>query len=230
MNTAHHLYEGVRVNPEIGFPSELMGVLRSLLPSAIHFDVGGIATFIGAVDITQETLHTPYEVCWFEGYDSENRRVGAFTINNPGKSLQVNCFAKIDGKWAYFGRAEQRDLGESLNFDTPFCAAVFCVILRVCQTINCVNVRRVEHQPDDKLNKARIKRGKKPLFSYWTLELRGSKTHITSHGGGERTPARVHLVRGHIKRRKTGNFWWQPFARGDKKLGVIHKDYKLEAA
>lgn len=95
--------------------------------------------------------------------------------------------------------------------------------------LNCINVRRVETAPDERLQKARAKRGKPPLFSYWTLELalpreEGQK----ANGGGTHTSPRLHLCRGHIKKRKTGYFWWQPHVRGNKDLGMVHKDYSAK--
>ena len=47
---------------------------------------------------------------------------------------------------------------------------------------------------------------------------------------------RVHLCRGHFKEytnenplfgKHVGRFWWQPMVRGDKKRGVLNKDYDV---
>lgn len=92
--------------------------------------------------------------------------------------------------------------------------------------LNCVNVRRVETVPDVKLQKARARRGKQPLFSYWTLQLAlPTAGRQKENGGGTHSPPRLHLCRGHIKKRKTGYFWWQPHVRGNKERGIVHKDY-----
>jgi len=49
---------------------------------------------------------------------------------------------------------------------------------------------------------------------------------------------RIHLCRGHFKEytkekplfgKYTGTYWWQPTMRGNKKKGVIHKDYEVVA-
>lgn len=70
---------------------------------------------------------------------------------------------------------------------------------------------------------------KKVLQEYKTLTLRlpghiaeKSEEPATSSGI---TP-RLHIVRGHFKKKKNGVFWWSPFWRGDHGKGVIIKDYK----
>jgi len=76
---------------------------------------------------------------------------------------------------------------------------------------------------------------KKPLFSYYVLQIETKKK-------GKSTAKniwsnRVHLCRGHMKTYTTekplfgkyvGNVWCPPHARGNKKMGVIKKDYKIK--
>ena len=96
--------------------------------------------------------------------------------------------------------------------------------------MNCSNIIKVEHNPDEKLQKARIKRGKKPLFSYWTLQLSipNEREEGASLGGTHASP-RVHLRRGHARQYAPGKYTWvQPCAVGNKSLGVIHKDYAVK--
>jgi hypothetical protein len=49
---------------------------------------------------------------------------------------------------------------------------------------------------------------------------------------------RVHLCHGHFKNytegnplfgKYTGRYWWQPFVRGNKKKGVVMKDYLVKS-
>lgn len=106
-----------------------------------------------------------------------------------------------------------------------------------CMFFSCKNIGTETVEPPAKLNKARKKKGKLPLFTYKTLVIKptGKKQEsIPKHLWGNR----VHLCRGHFKTytkekplfgRLTGRYWWQPSVRGNKKLGVVHKDYKIEA-
>jgi hypothetical protein len=103
------------------------------------------------------------------------------------------------------------------------------VHVRACQSflsaLHCCNVKQEEHHPDAKLNKARAKRGKAPLFSYWTLQLDGKTERGNDHGGTHASP-RVHLRRGHPRQYTPGKWTWvQPHAVGNKAAGMVHKDY-----
>ena len=90
--------------------------------------------------------------------------------------------------------------------------------------LNCSNVSTSEILAPDRLNKKRAKKGIGPIYSYHVLTLRRSmRTAIL--GSSDHASPRVHLRRGHIKRRKTGNFWWQPCVVGDRKRGLLLKDY-----
>lgn len=104
--------------------------------------------------------------------------------------------------------------------------------------LSCKNITTETHDPPAKLNKARQKRGKQPLFTYHTLVLKpvGKKQEsIPKHLWNNR----IHLQRGHFKTYTqesplfgsiTGRFWWQPHVRGQNREGVVMKDYKVEAS
>jgi hypothetical protein len=76
-----------------------------------------------------------------------------------------------------------------------------------------------EHEPrppPPKLNAARARRGKPPLLSYTHVRVRLTRALAARAGmaADARQPSRLHLVRGHFKIRKSGVYWWSPFARG----------------
>jgi hypothetical protein len=77
--------------------------------------------------------------------------------------------------------------------------------------------------PDAKLQKARVKSGKAPLFDHTKIEIRLSKSMAARVGEASdpRNPMRLHIVRGHFKIRKTGIFWWPDHARGLPEAGEI---------
>lgn len=93
--------------------------------------------------------------------------------------------------------------------------------------LNCVNVKTETVEAPERLNKKRERNGKLPIYSYKTLVLRPPAARRADGGGTHESP-RVHLRRGHIKRRKTGNFWWQPCVVGDPRRGVVMKDYRAD--
>jgi hypothetical protein len=95
---------------------------------------------------------------------------------------------------------------------------------------NCIQVAPTV--PDEKLNKARRKRGKVELLPYSTvsIELTQSQQRAVDSGRISREEARRHLVRGHFKVRATGVFWWGQFMRGSLAHGAVErKAHVIEA-
>jgi hypothetical protein len=97
--------------------------------------------------------------------------------------------------------------------------------LKFVAAMHCGNVTQKQTRPADRLNRARVKRGKKPLFSYWTLHL--SRSEAGEALGGTHDSPRVHLRRGHPRQYAPGKYTWvQPHVVGNKTLGMVHKDYE----
>jgi hypothetical protein len=92
--------------------------------------------------------------------------------------------------------------------------------------LHCNNVKRVLRTPPEKLQRARKKRGKPPLFSYWVLVLSTPSAESSEGVGGIHSSPRLHLRRGHPRQYSPGKFTWvQPHVVGNKSLGMVHKDY-----
>jgi hypothetical protein len=108
---------------------------------------------------------------------------------------------------------------------------------RFLKIINCKNITTVDNPPPEKLNKKRAKKGKCPLFTYKTLVIKPTGKKQSSQEAQGLWENRVHLCRGHFKNytednplfgKYTGRYWWQPSVRGNKKKGVVMKDYRVE--
>lgn len=103
--------------------------------------------------------------------------------------------------------------------------------------LHCKNVNLVAVDPPEKLNRARVKRGKKPLVRYHTLEIEPMKEVLRREGQIEKTGLKqaLHICRGHFKDyrqhglfgRNKGLYWWESHVRGSLKEGVVLKDYKV---
>lgn len=101
-------------------------------------------------------------------------------------------------------------------------------MIRFVAALNCSNTYLVSNEPSAKLQKARLKRGKLPLFEYKTLHVKLNETRVKKQpGGGTHASPRVHLRRGHIRHLPQGNIWVNACVVGDKSKGVIHKDYEV---
>jgi hypothetical protein len=91
--------------------------------------------------------------------------------------------------------------------------------------LNCSNVHSVEVDAPVALNIKRLGKGRPPLYSYKTLVLTQRQKRISETPYGSHASPRIHLRRGHIKRRASGNFWWQPCVVGSRERGIVVKDY-----
>lgn len=110
--------------------------------------------------------------------------------------------------------------------------AVYCFV----NILNCKNVTAVENTHKKKLSH---KKGKtKPeFFTYKTLALKPTGKKQENQASKGLWDNRIHLCRGHFKTytkdnplfgRIVGTYWWQPSIRGNKKKGVVMKDYVME--
>ena len=101
-------------------------------------------------------------------------------------------------------------------------------ILAVIGLLNARNAVETQAVDQTRLNKARIKRGKPPLFEHKILKIthrRMTRPDGDSAGRSDYAPMREHFVRGHFKTRRTGIFFWHPHVRGHLKRGRIEKEY-----
>lgn len=204
--------------------------------NAVCFSMGDISTALD-LQVIPELVVLPYSTCWFEAE--------AHPPSTPG--VAVTCGLLIhryeDGRciglvWSRLKR-EWRLIGEVSNFertDKPMVKAgdadlfeatgmTAKAAMAFLSALHCSNVRREEHAPSEKLQRAREKRGKAPLFSHWTLQLDGGSDRGNDKGGTHASP-RVHLRRGHPRQYSPGKWTWvQAHAVGNRAAGVVHKDY-----
>ena len=98
--------------------------------------------------------------------------------------------------------------------------------------LNSKNATQVsDPQTFDALNKKRKRFGKKPILSFSDVDVRiGSPSTAGGQSSEERAAMRRHWVRGHFKVRKTGCFWWSPYARGSAEAGEVrHRQYNVKS-
>lgn len=107
--------------------------------------------------------------------------------------------------------------------------------------LNCKNISIQKNYPPKNLNKKRVNKGKQPLFTYHTLVIDnvGEKNRLNTEHKPTGIKQRIHFCRGHFKEytesnklfgKHTGLYWWQPIVRGNKELGLVHKDYEVRAS
>ena len=132
---------------------------------------------------------------------------------HPWSPLYRNLFEHADNDWA----------GE-----TTFWMAAAALL-------NARNVIDREEVDNAERNRRRLRSGSKrpPLLSHTrcmiSARLKERMAEADAYGEGEAS-VRAHFVRGHLKARETGIFWWSPFIRGNKRLGFVQKSYEFEGA
>lgn len=99
--------------------------------------------------------------------------------------------------------------------------------------LNSPNSLVKEREDLRQLNKARQKKHKPPLqsgFIKTQLRIPRSMRYLSGNSEVERAQARLHMVRGHFKVRKTGVFWWTPHPRGKGHPEVKRESYSVHTA
>ena len=101
--------------------------------------------------------------------------------------------------------------------------------IAIITVLNARNAITMEDGPDfTKLNKSRMKSGKRPLMEYRQIKLGLSKVQKNRQGStGGREAADPHLVRGHWKLRNGKLFWWTPHVRGGASVENAAPRYKV---
>ena len=87
--------------------------------------------------------------------------------------------------------------------------------------LNSRNMTAAQAVPaPERLNRQRARKGRAPLLDYTTIRIKLSRSLAQRAGAdSERSAARLHVVSGHFKVRKSGIFWWSDHARGESDPG-----------
>lgn len=111
------------------------------------------------------------------------------------------------------------------------------VALSAIAFIHCKNVIVKSNDYDAHLQRARIKRNKRPLLKYHTLEIRPMVKILreVGHSDTEGLKRALHICRGHFKEftdkglfgKYHGLYWWDAQVRGNETAGISLKDYKV---
>lgn len=107
--------------------------------------------------------------------------------------------------------------------------------IQACSVLNCENVNLVtlSHKPVKKfINGRRVKPSVKkdiPAYTYKILQISDEKIVATPTGENKGGTKRMHLRRGHIRRRNGKLLWIRPaMVNANSPLGVADKDYAIK--
>jgi len=124
--------------------------------------------------------------------------------------------------------------------DGRIIAGMFFVPFLALSFMHCKNIIVRQVEPPPKLQKARVRRGKRRLITYHVLEVHPIRRILEVEGEAHKTGLKkaLHICRGHFKDymggpglfgKIHGIYWWDAHIRGDKKQGMSLKDYDVFA-
>lgn len=106
----------------------------------------------------------------------------------------------------------------------------------IVHLLACRNIRQEPVIIADRLNQARARRGRLPLYRYHILKIVPSRTTSNGRVRPSQLDTAMHWVRGHFKRythdqklfgKHTGIYWWHPHMAGTSER-VVEKQYRLD--
>lgn len=232
----------IAFDDRIEYVNHVINKTQILAPMAMCFHMGHADKHAFSKSMP-ELFKLPYKVCWFEGEftapDEEILRIGMFcNEDSDGIKTIIYAWKKEFEKWVLVGSVRaMADMfvcpvirSQYIGGTKEFNDAVIQWLAAFLSALNCCNINRVKTTPDEKLQRARSKRGKKPLFEFWTLEidLERSEKEDCDWGGTHASP-RFHLRRGHARQHKKGHWCWvRACAVGNKNSGgMVHKEYAV---
>jgi hypothetical protein len=212
-----------------------------------HIDRRTVIPMVEELD-RQQLLRLPYAATWIE-YQHQSWRFGALMTMLPAGTVSEASREAIAGEiWVIRGSPFIRKAtragafvfcGGRMTTWTPRAwagpdASMHDLQDRTAWTciaflgaLACNNVQPVEHNPTFTQRRTARKHKDRAIFSTWTLEIKPAGPRRDQ--GGTHASPRVHLRRGHVRQYKPGKYTWvQPAVVGEPKLGMIHKDYRLD--
>jgi hypothetical protein len=223
-------------------PDVLLGHIAKVGSKAIAFWMGEFDS-IARLKFIPELVQLPFPICWFETEviqpdPSRCFNVGIFCTERSG-GFDALLFLRRRGHdvWFLCGSAQcsNSEVGSlethskifrrSQDHDLAqfFMDALFSFL----SALNCQNVSMVKTEIDPRLQKSRAKKGRRPIFDYWTLAIHLDRySPERREASGAHAAPRVHLRRGHFRELASGLYCWvRACVVGDKTIGMIHKEY-----
>jgi hypothetical protein len=209
-----------------------------------------------------------FDVCWYEypHYLPEIKTIGILTFCEDDKTLKnkESCISinfielnnginaqgcifewyyqehQLTDVWVYKPNGEQElDINKGLDM---IAISGLCTSLLANCFMHCKNVTIQSKELPVKLQKAREHRGKLPLFTFKTLEIKPMVKILKKEGQSETLGLQraLHICRGHFKdfqegpglgkNHAHGLYWWDSQVRGNREIGAVIKDYKVSPA
>lgn len=175
-------------------------------------------------------------VIMVEGYNKHKEEIDKFLHEN-GVYHKITVPEGKDSRILHLGQVDK----SKYNMEPLYSLVrgMFYVVDVALRLLNCKNVIDEIISIPTKLNKKRIKKNKPPKYEYRILKLIVPTQLRTSGKNGTTVPLTtmpLHLRKGHFKKysearklfgKYTGEYWWPARLRGNKKNGIIEKEYSV---
>lgn len=221
--------------------SSLVGLVSSTGIFLLQHNWAG--AFAKAQDFQGGEIKLPFPLTVFECRINHMRAalvlVALGENNKPDDLPGLLLHLEIDGTWVWcgscaFGQDFKVHRKDSMLFEgmddlaDALLAQARAVLISLDAEVAESEVIRAPY----KLNQAREKKGKLPLFDYHVVSLAARKRYgarLPSPGDrdAEHHHKRLHWVRGHYRHYENHKTWIKWHLRGDPDLGFIDKEYRL---
>lgn len=216
--------------------------IYSAAHQAVCFDLGDTSS-MPFLKTIPELFRLPYPVVWMEStLPADYGVLGMLAMEAHGKdkptvfvlNKRLGVAWQLVGYASVFIDTEEVRVSavgsNGLESEEKYIYDACVYLSRFLMALNCVNTTVIEHPAPKLINAKRKKKGKQPLFSYWTLHLPNESDGDRITKGTHESP-RVHLRRGHVRQYSPGKYTWvQAAVVGNKSLGIVGKDYRFDAS
>ena len=195
----------------------------------IEHDWGAAFAGAGGDDFNKGEVRLPDDVCAFE-FQITGRPIVAFATAEGADALRIRAVVEAVNDWWVLINMTTIEVLESLNVEDmqPLPVAVRtirAVLVALDAEVAVTDVVRAPH----KLNHARERAGKMPLFSYHVVSLarRSRVAPLPREDGEPAYHVRFHFRRGHWRHYEDHKTWIKWILVGDPDLGIVDKHYRL---
>lgn len=247
MNTVHKIIEIINTGKfrcgdiphedRLQIEKEIVDVLSKTTVFVIE-DLKSIPHGTVGTPLNYKNIHFPYANTTFEiapthRTDGETQYIVCNTDQANNKIILLIARKNTDAGLCAGVVLIENELG-SMGYETygdnNIDAVKFALgtIRCINEAMECSNIYVRTNFPDEAIQSKRKRNGKLPFFAYKTLHIRLPNKNLININDrvSDRASPRVHLRRGHIRHLHNGDkIWIQPQVIGEKKNGMIVKDY-----
>jgi hypothetical protein len=165
-------------------------------------------------------FHLPYQVCMFE-FMVSGQAFLMLAVQEEGFMPSAAIYFEHNNKWVLILADE---------FDRyPVFQYLWFQVLAISVALEAQVATTTLRQPEEKLNRKRLKSGKTPLKAYHVVDLnsRQAPARSAESSGEYKGTVRLHFRRGHYRHYEDRKVWINWMLVGNPDLGFVDKHYRI---